>query len=167
MGRIARWIRSQIDKYIIGVVESRLNTTIQAFLYGSPGDDSPPLPEDRVLIIKIDGSGKYAIAGTLVLSQGAEPGERKLYSRDNEGNLKSLIYLKNDGTMELNGNTDFAVRFTILESGFNQLKDDFNATLLHVHPVTTAPGSTGPPTPLITPSTANIAGAKIEEIKVS
>lgn len=62
--------------------------------------------------------------------------------------------------IELNGNTDFAVAFNDLKSGFDQLVTNFNA---HIHPVTTAPGSTGIPA---TPSTASIDASKVDTVKV-
>lgn len=110
MGRIAKWISSKIETYIKGTIESRINERIQSLLYASSGDDSPPLSEDRILIIKIDGTGKYIASGVLCESQGAEPGEKKLYSRDNNGNIQAIIYLKGDGTIEINGNSKNAAR---------------------------------------------------------
>jgi len=167
LGKIARWIKEKIDTYIYGLIEHKLNVKIESLLFSSSGDDSPPLPEDRVFIIEKEGTGRYCIIGVLVQSQGAEPGEKKLFSRDENGELKSLIYLKKDGIIELNGNADFAVRFSELESGFNQLKSDHNNFLLHVHSgVTTGPGVSGPATPPATQSTASVAGSKIEDIKV-
>jgi hypothetical protein len=51
-------------------------------------------------------------------------------------------------------------RFEELETGFNQLKSDFNSFLTHVHG---GPGT--PPAPPVLPSTASISGAKINEVK--
>jgi hypothetical protein len=102
MGRIGRWISTKIQTYIIGIIESRINEKIQVMLYGPSGDDSPPIKDDRILIISIDGTGKHAVSGVLSKSQGANPGEKKLYSRDSTGTVKAIIYIKNDGTIELN-----------------------------------------------------------------
>jgi hypothetical protein len=120
------------------------------------GDDSPPLPEDRVFIVKKDGSGEYAIVGVLAKSQGAEPGEKKLYSRDANGNTKGLIYIKKDGTIELNGNTDFAVSYNDLNLALQTFKTAINvlfATKLD------GGGTTGT-------LTLDLSGAKVEKVKL-
>jgi len=101
MGRVGRWISSKINTYIIGIIESRINEKIQSMLYGPSGDDSPPIKDDRILVTSIDGTGKHVVSGVLSLSQGANPGEKKLYSRDSTGTVKATIYLKNDGSIEL------------------------------------------------------------------
>ena len=76
--------------------------------------------------------------------------------------------MKNDETIEIGGDTDFMVRYSELESAFNELRDDFNNLVTkfntHVHP-SPAGGSTGPTPTGGTPSTADITGAKINEIK--
>jgi hypothetical protein len=110
MMRIGRWLSSKIDTYISGIIESRVNEKIQAMLYGSSGDDSPPLEEDRVLMIQIDGSGKYSIAGVLSKSQGANPGEKILYSRNSSGVKQATIYLKGDKSIIINAGTKNAAR---------------------------------------------------------
>jgi hypothetical protein len=158
VGRIGRWLSSKIDTYIEGVIETRINEALKCLLYGSAGDDSPPLPEDRVLIIEKTGSGSYAVCGTLSVSQGANPGEKILYSRDSNGTVKSTIKLLSTGIIELNGNADFAVAFNDLKAGFDQLKLDYNT---HVHVETGA--STLVPTVL---SAASIDTAKVSGVKL-
>ena len=71
-----------------------------------------------------------------------------------------IVWLKADGTLELNGSADNAVRFSDLKTAFDQLKSDFD---LHNHP--TAP--VGPvSTPSTAPSTADIDPAKVDEVKL-
>ena len=75
---------------------------------------------------------------------------------------QARIYLNKDGEIILNQGSDFAVRFSALETAFNQLKSDYDA---HTHPYVDTP--IGPSTTSATaPSTADISGAKIEEIMV-
>lgn len=102
-------------------------------------------------------------------------GEKRIYSTDDKGEVMSTdIILRNDGTMEVGGTGDFMVRFNELESGFNQLKSDFDG---HVHdgvivdvtggsgsPAVGVPGESGAPTES---TSADISAAKIEEIKTS
>jgi hypothetical protein len=157
MGRIARWIRAKIDKYITGIIVSRVNNEIQALLFGISGDDSPPLPEDRLFIVKKEGTGEYSIVGVLAESQGAEPGEKKLYSRDSNGEKKALIFLKKDGIIELNGNNDFAVKFNNLNTGLQAFIVDLNAKL------TTAFAAV----PVTWPGTSiDIDNSKVDEVKL-
>ena len=171
VGKIGRWLSSKIETYIIGIIESRIQERIQSLLYAPSGDDSPPLIEDRVLLIKIDGSGKNIVAGVLSKSQGAEPGEKKLYSRDSNGDAQAIIYLKSDGTIEINGNADFAVAFNDLKTGFDQLKTDLNTFIsvfnAHVHSgVTTGGGLSAISTTLGSTSTASIDNSKVSEVKL-
>lgn len=60
----------------------------------------------------------------------------------------------NGSVVELNGNTDFAVRFSVLSTAFNQLLADYN---IHAH------GGAGTDTP----SSAAIAGAAVSDVKLS
>lgn len=104
MGRIARLIKTEIDKYIMHTVEAHFGQNQLCDQYGPAGDDSPPLPDDRILLNKVEGSGSYVSSGSLTISQGAEPGEKILYSRDPESKeLKAKIYLKKDGSIEIEG----------------------------------------------------------------
>lgn len=73
----------------------------------------------------------------------------------------SKILFRKNGDVVINDDTDFAVAFNDLKAGFDQLKSDFNAFLLHVH------GAAGtPPVPPALPSTASVDAAKIDAIKV-
>lgn len=101
-------------------------------------------------------------------------GEKRIFSVDGDGELSQQIILRNDGTMEIGGDADFMVRYSELETAFNQLKDDFDA---HKHdgvvisvsggsgaPAVGVTGESGAPTAT---TSADISGAKIEEIKTS
>ena len=133
------------------------------------GDDISPVNGDTVVIIEVSEAYKIVIGSQDKISPTVLDGERKIYSQA-DGSIKSYIYCKADGVLELNGNADFAVRFSELETAFNTLKDDFNSFVTtkyntHVHP--TAPvGPTTPPSLVGTSSTADVSGAKIETIKV-
>jgi len=81
------------------------------------------------------------------------------------------IQIKSD-FIEIGGDTDFMVRFSELETAYNQLKSDHddlvNAFNAHMH-ATAAPGAPSIPTPgagiPAVASTGDISGAKIDEIK--
>lgn len=163
MGRIGRWISGKINTFIVGVVESRFGYNVTSNLYGPSGDDSPPLPDDRIALMKKDGAGNWVAVGVLVLSQGAEAGEKILYSRDSAGVVKATFKMLKDGVIELNGNADFAVAFDDLKTQFDELQTAFN-THTHIYiPGTLATVPTATPLPQ---SAADIDQAKVAEVKL-
>lgn len=96
---------------------------------------------------------------------GVEPpvntGACKLYSTDADGAEQGSHLIDNDGTHTFNKGTDWAVRYSALETAFNELKSKFNG---HTHTgVSTGGGVSGT---TATPSTADITAAKVEEILI-
>lgn len=162
MNIISRVISATFDsvkrrKVKIKSLGNSVETGIEAGPYGT---DSNPIAGMDAIYAETADKGKQVIIGYINRNQLAGPGEYRTYSTDSDGNVKFSIWLKADGTCEIGGNTKHMTRFEELESGFNTLKSDFNA---HVHPgVTPGGSSTGP---IVTPSTADISGAKIEEVK--
>jgi len=81
-----------------------------------------------------------------------------------------------DGQITFNEGSDYAVRYSELETAYNQLKSDFDTFVStynsHIHITTATIGAT--PTPGVlsptvstgSPSTGDITGAKISEIKM-
>ena len=137
-----------------------LGDSADTVLYlNKPGEDTAPVNGDLVLVIDY-GSFRVAMNIWDTLAAAAASGERKIYSRDSGGAVAAFINLLADGQMELNGTGDFAVRFTALETAFNQFKTDFNE---HTHGGV-ASGSSS--TAITTPTTADVSGAKIDEIEV-
>ena len=134
-----------------------------------PGEDSNPPDGSKVLIIDVGRAYKVAIAADDNISPSMEKGEKKLYSIS-EGAIAAFINFLSSGIMEINGNSDFAVRYNELETGFNQLKadhDDFVANVYGLHSHATAPtGPVSPPSVLGAASTADISAAKVEEVKL-
>lgn len=100
MGRIGKLIKTEIEKFIIATVETRYKFNQTCDMYAASGDDAPPLENDRIALIDVDGTGNFAAIGVLMVSQGAEPGERILYSRDSDGNPQAVLKLLGDGSFE-------------------------------------------------------------------
>jgi hypothetical protein len=99
-----------------------------------------------------------------------QPGDSAQYSTDSEGNIIGSIKLRQDGTAEILGNDDNAVRYSKLEEAYNELNDKFNDLVSAFNQHAHAANAT-PPTPIPTiipasPSTGDISPAKIDEIKV-
>jgi hypothetical protein len=104
--------------------------------------------------------GETVVIGYINKNAIAEVGGLRLYSTNQQGSEQFYVYLRNNGNLELGGNTRNLARFQELEIAFNQLRTEFNA---HIHT-----GNLGAPTtPPTVPSTANISGAKIDNIKVA
>jgi phage gp45-like len=138
--------------------------TIQ--LYKQAGEDTNPPINSEAIIAQLGEAWKIAIATDDGIEPSMNAGEKKLYSSSG-GEIKAFINFLADGVLELNGNTDNVTRFNALEIGFNQLRNDFNLFLTHVHSgVVTGGGNSGPPNPPVIPSTADISGAKVEEVKI-
>lgn len=134
---------------------------VQTALQTAPyGVDSNPIKDMIAVYGATSEKGKPVIIGYINKNQLADVGEMRIFSTDANGVVKTFIFLQNDGIMEIGGDVDNMVRFSDLETGFNQLKSDFNAFLVHVHGVAGTP-----PVPPATPSTASIAASKIDEIK--
>ena len=110
MGSIAKFISSKIDNFVIGVVEKKLGFKIESAFFSPAGDDSVPLPDDKLFTVNKDGSGVSVIIGSLMISQGAKPGEKILYSRASNGDVKSKLYLNKDGKFYFNDGTIPAAR---------------------------------------------------------
>lgn len=110
MGRIGKLIKTEIDKYILQTVESHFGQNQLCDQYGPSGEDAPPIKDDRILIVKVEGTGKYVAAGVLTVSQGAKPGEKIIYSRDaDSGDVKAVLSLLNDGTIKIDSPKDMNI----------------------------------------------------------
>ena len=88
-----------------------------------PGDDSPPLPGDYGVAVHIcKTQGTIVTVGYVdTVNEGqAEPGEKRLYSRDEEGAPIAVIWLKNDGTISVTnqaGSLEMQPSGTIIANG--------------------------------------------------
>lgn len=109
MGRIARLLKTEIEKFIVQTVEMYFGANVTAETFAPSGDDSPPLADDRIVLVKVDGTGNFAAVGVLSVSQGAKAGEKILYSRDENGEVKAAIKLLNDGKIEMISPAEFSM----------------------------------------------------------
>jgi hypothetical protein len=148
----------------------------ECFQVSSFGDDSNPVKDMVAVYGQTSEIGKNVIIGYINKNQISEPGEKRIFSTDENGEVVFYFHLKNDGTAELNGTDDNLVRFSALESGFNELKGDLNDMISKWNSFVTAyvPGSpttVGLPPTLsgqnVTASTADISDSKIDEITTS
>jgi hypothetical protein len=173
MASFVKVISTELDKLNRRVVKFLRNGSrdVQTADQVAPhGIDSNPVKDMIAIYADTTGKGDTVIVGYLNRNQLAGIGETRIFSTDENGVLKTYHWLKNDGTHEIGGNTDFMVRYSKLEEAFNELKNKFNTHVqnynTHVHPGVTAGGASSAATPAVsTESAANIALAKISQIK--
>lgn len=75
------------------------NKTAQHF--ADPGDDSYPLPCDFTASMAVRGTGVEAVVGYVDpnSSQVSNPGDKRIYARDETGAEVANVWLKNDGSI--------------------------------------------------------------------
>lgn len=105
------------------------NQTAQVF--NPPGDDSPPLPgDDFAVLTETQKTGNVAACGFIDTKNvgSAKPGEKRLYSRDANGNIVASVYMDNAGNVRLENSNGY---FALLANGTL----DINGTIFgdHVH----------------------------------
>ena len=133
-------------------------------MFRGSGVDFKPTKDSLVFVVEAGQANKIAVA----VNDGVEPasdlgeGERETYAVSGTSR-KATHRQKVDGSHVFNGGVDFAVRYTALETAFNELKAKWDAFAnSYVPGGPTAVGT--PPTALA--SSADISQAKIEEILV-
>ena len=110
-------------------------TNVTAELYQAAGDDASPLPDDTVAVVEIPGTGRYIAIGFIDPKNEptAAPGERRLYSRNSDGDIQVTIRLSNDGVVHLAEDEAAALiaRADRVESELAAIKQAFAS---HTHP---------------------------------
>jgi len=71
--------------------------------FNPPGDDSNPLPDDLVFSVSRPETGIWAALGYIDQDNApvALAGEKRFYARDTSGNIKSTIWMQNDGKVTI------------------------------------------------------------------
>lgn len=119
-------------------------------LFSGHGDDSSPVDGALVAVFGGGPARKVAVAVNDGIPPTTDVGEKYIYSIVS-GAINAFIKLLVNGKIEINGNTDNAVRYSKLAEAFNQFKGDYNS---HTH------GGAGP-----SPQTAaNIVPSKVDEV---
>lgn len=144
---------------------------IQTVEYMTPsGEDANPPNGSDVAIVSVGNAYKIAITADNGVEPVMAPGEKRLYSTSTSGDVAADLKFLTDGVAELNGNGDFAVRFLKLKEAFDQLKNDYNTHIsnynIHVHSNPEG-GNTGVPTVTDSETEADMAFAKVENVKLS
>lgn len=149
------------------------------------GIDSNPFAGETAVQGQTTILGQTVVLGYIQGNQEAGTGENFLFSTDENGARVFTIKLRNDGTAEVGGDADFAVRFNELKTAFDQLKSDYDDLVdqfnthvasfnTHTHTVNAAPSTSpiptlvpvAPSTASGTPSTADIDPARVDNVKL-
>lgn len=129
------------------------NSDVQTSKQISPyGIDSNPIKDMVAIQGETSIKGENVIVGYIGKEHITEAGEIRLYSTDSDGVLKSTVYLRDDETLELMGDSNFAVKYNELKTAFDLLKVSVDANSA----INSLP-----------PSAANISAAKNDKIKTN
>lgn len=144
---------------------------IKAYVYGDyarearqmsiAGVDSSPVKGTKGLFLKTTNSSEPVFLGNIGLAE-AEEGEIQIYSWDGK-TKEGFIWIKKDGTIEINGSADNAVRFSPIDSACSKLAQDINAELVKIAAGITTAGGAYTPSPI----SIDISDAKIDNVKTS
>lgn len=101
------------------------------------GEDSNPQPGARVIVLDLAPSYRVAVAEEDGIEPTVAAGEKEFYSYDDALAKQAHIRILANGDVEINDNTDFAVRYNELETAFNDLQAELDDTITRLNAVTT------------------------------
>lgn len=134
MNFLTKVISTEIDNLkrrvikILRFGKSDVQTCIESLPYGI---DSNPIKDMIAVYAETNEKGKVAIVGYFNKNQKAAVGELRLFSTDSNGTEKFYTWLKSDGTMEIGGDSNFAVKY-------NELKTEYDKTKTYLTTLKTA-----------------------------
>lgn len=169
--KLSKIISSAIEKgkLIVKILGYGANDVQTVFNIQPFGIDSRPVKGYRGIYADTASKEEKILIGVILESAIAEEGEIRFHSEDADKAEQAYLYLTAGGELHLNGDADNAVRYSELETAFNELRDDFNNFITlynaHVHPgVTSGSASTSPPPVSGSSSAADVSGAKIDNV---
>ena len=148
-------------RFLQCVVAGEKETRMVEFI-SQNGEDSSPGDGASVLLIDVGGRW-FAIATDDGFDPNAAVGEKHLYSYAETGlEKKAEVILRVDGSAEINGSADFAVRFNALQTLMNTLATALNTEFVKIQTAISGLGGTYVPATInIDLSTAKVATVKL------
>lgn len=116
-------ISTSIDKFTRRLIKVRRfgNDDVQEpFQANNAGIDSNPIKDMVAVYSSTSENGKNVIIGYLNKNQIADSGEVRIYSTDENGQLKTFVWVTNEGKIELGGVADNAVMYSKLNGAINE-----------------------------------------------
>lgn len=148
----------KLKRRVIKLIQFGAKTADQAAPFG---DDSNPLNDMVAIYGKTSENGETVVLGYLNKDQMAQPGEKRIFSLKPDGTLSIDIYLKNDGTMEIGGNSDNAVRYSKLDAALKAQDQKINTELSKIATAITSLGGTY----TVQNVSTDISQSKVEQVK--
>jgi len=125
------------------------------------GDDANPPEGMQAIYSKTSNLAEPVILGYINKENIAGPGEKRIFSVDENGEVSSFVFLKNNGDILFNGEGDNLVKFIDLETALKGLTDDLQDELTKIQAGIVGAGGTYTPGQL----SINIDDAKAEDLK--
>lgn len=125
------------------------------------GIDSNPIKDMIAVYSETGVKGDTVIVGYINKNQLAAPGEFRTFATDANGVQKFYTWMKANGTMEIGGSADNAIRYSPLNTELNAFAGDIQAELLKIQTAITSIGGAY----VNAPVSIDISAAKINEIK--
>jgi hypothetical protein len=173
MNYLTKVISTTVDKLnrrVVKILKQGKSDVQTAFDISSFGIDGNPTKDLIAVYADTNENGKPVIIGYINKNKKAGIGELRFFSTDENGEEKFYVWLKNNGVIEIGGNTNYAVKFNELKVEFNKLKASHNDLLTeyktHTHTgVTVGSGVTGTTVSTQSPNDSDIENAKQDKIK--
>jgi len=115
------------------------------FLFEGFGEDSHPLKNMTALMTDTGADGEMAVIGFLDIEKVTALGEKRIFSLDSNGDVSSFIWLKNNGTIEFNGNSNSLVKYNELKQKCDELQNFINQELTKIQAGISSAGGTYTP----------------------
>lgn len=147
------------EKAIVVTGEGFEGQEIKTEVYQQNGVYSSPPNGVKGVWLPVGGSNRYGVVvatNNYNLTIDVKPGETAIYSTDKSGTRKALIKLKDDGSIEINGDSKRLVTADELQTALTTL---CNTLALHVHP------SDGAVSPGLVGLSCDISTAKTQTVK--
>jgi len=175
MSTITTVIQSLIKSGIRVIKSKTWGSNVEtADFVSSGGIDFNPPNNMKGIFVNTGNSSQPVCIGFILKSaiEELDTGELALFSINDSEAIQATLIARKNGDIEINGNSDYMVRYSKLEEAYNQLKSDFDSLVStfnsHVHPgVLSGGASTAPTITPGSPSTGDITGSKIDNVKTN
>ena len=147
----------QIKLTGLGSVDHKEVYHVQPF-----GVNSRPGDGKKVVYADTAKDGDNIALGVIQIKNDIEKGETRIFSENESGAVVFELILKNDGTAEIGGSSDFAVKYNELNTGLSNQDSAINAELAKIQTAITGLGGAYARIPIST----NISSAKVDNIKL-
>ena len=110
--------------HVMVFVESGSGPGVTAVVGQASGVDFRPLPGDGVICDKV--GADWVVLALLVVSAEAGGGEWRAFSRDASGRVTGSLYLKADGSVQVNNGSDYVALATKVNAMFDLIDGIIN-----------------------------------------